>query len=126
MFRKSHDGSVTPLYIGKTETAGKQNGNLSANIKGLQRDKSKFARWGDGHQYHIGDLSAATLTGYPVEKIQPKYRNWSQSLFRLTPSDRPVLKAPVYCWATRPLSKSKEGDGHQGLQQSQSHSPGEI
>ena len=61
-------------------------------------DKS-FARWGDGHQYHIGDLSAATLTGYPVKKIQPEYRNWSQSLFRVTPTDRPVLKAPVYFWA---------------------------
>ena len=99
MYRKSNEGDVIPLYIGKTETTGKQNGNLSANIKGLQRDKSKFARWGDGHQYHIGDLSAATLTAYPVEKIQPKYRNWSQSLFRVTPSDRPVLKAPVYFWA---------------------------
>jgi hypothetical protein len=33
-----------PLYIGKTETFGKGAGNLSANIKNLKTDKSKFAR----------------------------------------------------------------------------------
>jgi len=65
MYRK--DGStLVPLYIGKTETIGKAN-DLSANIKNLHRDKSKFARWGDNYAYHIGDLSAATLPGHPKE-----------------------------------------------------------
>lgn len=54
MYRRSLDGEVIPLYIGKTEIVGKRNNNLSVNIKGLKTDKSKFARWGDGHQYHIG------------------------------------------------------------------------
>lgn len=34
-----------PLYIGKTETLGR-NGTFSANIAGLHTNKSKFARWG--------------------------------------------------------------------------------
>ena len=73
MYRK--DGSiVVPLYIGKTETIGKSN-NLSANIENLHRDKSKFARWGDNYAYHIGDLSAATLPGHPIEKMTNKYKN---------------------------------------------------
>jgi hypothetical protein len=39
------EGHVIPLYIGKTETLGKQ-GNLSANIKGVSKNanKGKFAR----------------------------------------------------------------------------------
>ena len=58
-------GRVVPLYIGKAETLGKQ-GNLSANIKGVSQNtnRAKFARWGDGRQYHIGDLIAAVLPVY--------------------------------------------------------------
>ncbi len=37
-------GKVLPLYIGKAETVGKGNGNLSANIKNIHLDYSKFAR----------------------------------------------------------------------------------
>jgi len=98
MYKLSPDCEVVPLYIGKTETSGKK-ANLSINIKGLKTDKSKFARWGDGHQYHIGDLSAATLPNYPESKIQPKYLKWSQELFTKTPSISPTLKTPVYFWA---------------------------
>ncbi len=36
---------VVPLYIGKSETLGKTNGNLSANIKNIKTDTQKFARW---------------------------------------------------------------------------------
>ena len=32
------DGQVVPLYIGKAETLGKGNGDLSANIKGVDGD----------------------------------------------------------------------------------------
>jgi hypothetical protein len=31
-----------PLYIGKAETLGKGDGNLSANLKNLATDRSKF------------------------------------------------------------------------------------
>ena len=61
-------GKFVPLYIGKTETIGKGLGNLSANITNLHKDKSKFARWGDNYQYHIGDLSACVLDGHEESK----------------------------------------------------------
>ena len=86
------------MYIGKTETIGKNN-NLSANIKSLKTDKNKFARWGNQHQYHIGDLSAATLPNYPDEKIMRKYKNWANALFEETPSTTPKLKNQIYFWA---------------------------
>lgn len=50
-----------PLYIGKAETLGKGKGNLSANIRGIETDRSKFAPWGDNYAYHVGDLSACVL-----------------------------------------------------------------
>ena len=98
MYRVSDENVVVPMYIGKTETIGKNN-NLSANIKSLKTDKGKFARWGNQHQYHIGDLSAATLPHYPDEKITRKYKNWAYALFEETPSAHPKLKNPVYFWA---------------------------
>lgn len=39
-----------PLYIGKAETTGRGGNALSANLKNLERDTSKFARWGDGYK----------------------------------------------------------------------------
>ena len=99
MYKCSLDGEVIPLYVGKTETVGKRKSNLSINIKGLKTDKSKFARWGDGHQYHIGDLSAAVLPNYPDNKIQPKYVNWADALFTDAMQLKPQLKVPVYFWA---------------------------
>ena len=60
---------VVPLYIGKTETIGKGEGNLSANIKNIKTDTQKFARWGDNYKYHIGDLSAAVLLGHDPKEI---------------------------------------------------------
>ncbi len=56
-------GEVIPLYIGKAETLGRGDGNISANIRGIERDTSKFARWGDNYEYHIGDLSTVVLHG---------------------------------------------------------------
>ena len=64
------DDRFIPLYIGKTETLGRGKGNLSANLKRLIRDRSKFARWGDNYAYHIGDLSACVLPGHPPSKAR--------------------------------------------------------
>ena len=72
MFAPQTNGEILPLYIGKAETLGKGDGNLSANLIRIEKDRSKFARWGDNYQYHIGDLSAAALVGHPVDKISPK------------------------------------------------------
>lgn len=93
-------GQVIPLYIGKAETLGKQ-GNLSVNIKGVSKNanKAKFARWGDGRQYHIGDLSAAVLPGYEAQSVGSKYKKWASSMFESVPTGEPRLKAPVFLWA---------------------------
>jgi len=82
MFTMDSDRPI-PLYIGKTETIGKGNRNLSANIKNLHRDTSKFARWGDNYAYHIGDLSAVVLPGHQVSKVTNKYTKWTQALLSL-------------------------------------------
>ena len=90
---------VIPCYIGKAETIGKGNGNLSANIKNLHKDKSKFARWGDNYAYHIGDLSAAVLPDHHQSKKTIKYTAWANSLFVSTPSQTPQLRENVFFWA---------------------------
>ena len=70
-----------PLYVGKVGRFGKTDGQLNANLKNLHSDKSKFARWGDGNDYHIGDLSQA-LFGWPGYKAPcKKYLRWSEVLF---------------------------------------------
>jgi len=91
-------GKVVLLYIGKTETVGKGQNNLSANIANLAGDKGKFARWGDNYAYHIGDLSAAVLPGHPEAKSTEKYRAWAETLFETIGTDTPKLKEPLYFW----------------------------
>jgi hypothetical protein len=88
-----------PLYIGKAETFGTGHRNLSANLKILKADRSKFARWGDNYAYHIGDLSACVLPGHHPEKHTGKYKKWAEILFENTPSLTPKLRQPVYFWA---------------------------
>ena len=89
---------IFPLYIGKAETIGKGNGNLSANIKNISKDKSKFARWGDNYAYHIGDLSAAVLPGHDPNKMNRKYLDWGRTLFIDLSTHNPKLKEPVFFW----------------------------
>jgi hypothetical protein len=91
-------GKVIPLYIGKTETVGKGQNNLSANLVNLSGDKGKFARWGDNYAYHIGDLSAVVIPGHPEAKSTEKYQAWAESLFETTGIDAPKLKEPVHFW----------------------------
>ena len=98
MFAPQTNGEILPLYIGKAETLGKGDGNLSANLIRIDKDRSKFARWGDNYQYHIGDLSAATLVGHPVDKISPKYSRWAADLFDEIPTENPRLKEDVRFW----------------------------
>lgn len=94
-----NSGGFRPLYIGKTETLGKNNGNISANIKDVDHDTSKFACWGDNYAYHIGDLSAVVLPGHETKYQHQKYQKWAEVLFNGFPSDAPTLKQPVYFWA---------------------------
>ena len=90
--------TFVPLYVGKAETLGKGEGNLSANLKNISTDRSKFARWGDNYAYHIGDLSACVLSGHQPEKKTLKYQAWADLLFH-TADSQPTLKDTVYFWA---------------------------
>jgi len=89
---------VIPLYVGKSEKFGKGGGNLSANIKNIERNQHKFCRWGYGYAYHLGDLSAVVCTGHPKEKRAQKYKRWADRLFKQYPTDEPKLKSPVQFW----------------------------
>lgn len=91
------DGQVIPLYIGKTEKLG-LSGNLSANMNPSTR--GTFFRWGYPEAYHIGNLSAATLTGYPEAKRRKNYIRWAETLFESVPTLTPQLRQPAYFWAT--------------------------
>ena len=93
------DGNIEPLYIGKAETFGKGDGNLSANISDLKKGHGKFGRWGYNYQYHLGDLSAVTCDGHPKNKSNPKYEAWRDKMFTLQHGE--VLpKTDVLFWAT--------------------------
>ena len=99
MFTEGQNNNVLPLYIGKAETFGKGDGNLSVNLHRLATDRSKFARWGDNYQYHIGDLSAAALHGHQSDKISPKYERWAETLFEDRPAENPRLRLQPRFWA---------------------------
>lgn len=92
-------GTFMPLYIGKAESFGKGERNLSANLQNLHIDRSKFARWGDNYAYHVGDLSACVLPGHADEKQTVKYQAWAEQLFVDVPTTTPELRRPVYFWA---------------------------
>jgi len=87
------DGQVVPLYIGKAGKYGRNGESLSSNLEDLRGSSTrKFARWGDAHFYHIGNLSAII---FDHEKNQKqKYRNWVDRLFE---QDR-QLKQQTYFW----------------------------
>lgn len=94
-------GRFQPLYVGKAETVGRNDdGALSANLRGLpgSRSRMKFARWGDGYDYHIGDLSSCVLPGHETHsKKQRKYERWATTLFE--PGSCRLYR-PTYFWAT--------------------------
>ena len=91
-------GVAIPLYIGRTEKLGRLGGNLSANIKSIESNKGKFARWGHAYGYHIGSLSAVTLPGHPGERKKANYREWADMLFTSVPSASPRLRHRTYLW----------------------------
>lgn len=81
-----------PLYVGKAERRGVKN-ELSANLACLRSNRHKFARWGDGVAYHIGDLSHALFGFRAYREPTPKYRRWAVALF--DSFDPPRLRQPV-------------------------------
>lgn len=97
MLHRGGSGLV-PLYIGKAETFGKGDRNLSANISDLATGNGNFGRWGYNYAYHLGDLSAVTLPGHPPEKQTIKYKSWRDTLFDVD-GDTVSLKAETLFWA---------------------------
>lgn len=84
---------VVPLYVGKAGKYGRDGERLSANLDDLRGNSTrKFARWGDAHYYHIGNLSAIV---FDHEKNQKrKYKNWAERLFE----EGRRLRQETYFW----------------------------
>ena len=87
-------GDLVPLYVGKAGKYGRDGESLSTNLKNLRGNSTrKFARWGDAHYYHIGNLSAIM---FDHEKNQKqKYGKWADRLFE----DGRQLRQQTYFWA---------------------------
>ena len=84
--------AFTPLYVGKAERRGKTHA-VSKNIANIRRNPDKFARWGYGLDYHVGDLSHAMFGFTAYREPSSKYRRWAEALFAVT--DPPTLHRPV-------------------------------
>lgn len=97
-----------PLYIGKTERRG-VNHPVSTNIKNISKNKHMFARWGDGLDYHIGDLSHSLFNFEAYRKPTKKYKRWANSMFKSF--DPPVLKDSVFLYLAPWFSDSVAPSG---------------
>jgi hypothetical protein len=81
MLRLDPQGRVVPLYIGRAGRDRKNGTLVSANLDGIcptsdgngWTNGHKFARWGYGYAYHMGDLSCAALPGHEPRQPAPKY-----------------------------------------------------
>lgn len=99
--------AFTPLYIGKAARQGVKH-PVSANLKNLERDKSKFARWGDGNAYHIGDLSHVLFKWSAYKEPSDKYERWVEMLFidRALPRLREQAFLILVPWSTSSTTPS--------------------
>jgi hypothetical protein len=101
----------SPLYVGKAGKYGRDGEGLSANLQGLRRTSTgKFARWGDGHYYHIGNLSAIIFDHGKNQK--KKYEKWADRLFE----EGRQLRQQTYFW-TKAWKQDDVGLFH-GLEES--------
>jgi hypothetical protein len=108
MLRLDSHGRVIPLYVGRAGRHGKNGTLVSANLKGIPQVRSgagwtngrKFARWGYGYAYHIGDLSCVVLSGHEPRRPAPKYVRWAHRLFESAPTTTPQLRFDVRFWCT--------------------------
>ncbi len=100
------EGDVIPLYVGKAGKYGRDGEGLSANLRGLRGSSTgKFARWGDGHYYHIGNLSAIIFDHDKNQK--QKYEKWADRLFE----EGRQLRQQTYFW-TKAWEKENIGLYH--------------
>jgi hypothetical protein len=80
------------LYVGKAEKKGVRN-DLSANLANIRTNRHEFALWGDGLDYHIGDLSQALFGFKAYRPATLKYKRWATKLFERF--DPPLLREQV-------------------------------
>jgi hypothetical protein len=92
MFWK-HAGEYVPLYIGKAERRGRKH-PVSVNFERIRSNKGKFGRWGDGRDYHIGELSYALFKWTSKKGRDERYERWVERLFESASSLR--LRFEVY------------------------------
>ncbi len=85
MYKISDSKKVIPLYIGISETWGKNGEKLSKNLENK-------ARWGNGSDFHIGGLSDAIFNHLPRKNKQEE--KWATELFES--ANEPKLKEPIY------------------------------
>lgn len=105
MLRLDGDGRVVPLYIGRAGRHGKNGAPVSANLSAIAlapgggwTNGRKFARWGYGYAYHMGDLSSAVLAGHEPRRPPPKYERWARRLFLEAPTSEPRTRFDVRFW----------------------------
>lgn len=84
---------LVPLYVGKAAKAGKTR-KISANLERIRANTHKFARWGNGSAYHIGDLSQALFRWEAYKGPDRKYERWAEMLF--SEVDPPTLRERAY------------------------------
>ncbi|ELZ86731.1 hypothetical protein C453_06329 [Haloferax elongans ATCC BAA-1513] len=96
------DDAVVPRYLGKCGKFGASGTALNSNLKSVETNDGKLARWGYGRYYHFGDLSAAVFS----DDGPGKYDQWVSELFES--ADPPRLREPVYFWV-EPWEVGTEG-----------------
>ncbi|WP_243700505.1 hypothetical protein [Halorussus pelagicus] len=82
---------IIPRYIGKTESYGKKR-ELNSNLEEIAYEWNgtrSFARWGDGDDWHVGELSMA------FTNEDDKKAHWKDALFE--PESR-KLTQQTYLW----------------------------
>lgn len=80
-------------YVGKAEKRGTVN-LLSANMN-PKPHSDQFARWGCGHDWHVGGLSDSKFLG----AVDVMEHAWVGPLFQTT-NDGAVLREMMYFWAS--------------------------
>ncbi|WP_416839014.1 hypothetical protein [Haloferax sp. DFSO52] len=93
---------VVPRYLGKCGKFGASGTALNSNLKNVETNDGKLARWGYGNYYHFGDLSSAVFS----DDGSNKYDRWVTDLFVST--EPPRLREPVYFWV-EPWEVGTEG-----------------
>ena len=97
--------------MGKAERRGKVHA-VSKNIANIRHNPDKFARWGYGLDYHVGDLSHAMFGFAAYREPSSKYRRWAEALFAVT--DPPTLHRPVHMLLLPWFEDSRGPSGFRG------------